>query len=145
MSEVIDFEALIKEVSKTCLGENQCGICEKDDCLIGYCKKGLLTSLKEQSEFIDDGMDGIPYDDTKIYDNEVIIDAIGFILNQCKNCNLYHDEECIINIVRSALEIILLGDYQEYRGSTLLYLEDIKNVDKEIADKVFQAFMRRKS
>lgn len=144
MGTTINFEGLMKEISKCCLGEEQCGSCQREDCLIGYCKKGLISSLKEQSEFIDDGMEGIPYNDTKMYDDEVMVEAIGFLLNQCKNCNLYHDEECIINIVRSALEIILLGDSQEYKGSTLFYLGDIKNVNAEMADKIFQAFQRRK-
>ncbi|AKL94193.1 hypothetical protein CACET_c06830 [Clostridium aceticum] len=145
MSITINFEHLIKEVTKCCLGEEQCSSCEKDTCLIGYCKKSLTTSLKQHNEFIDGGMEEIPYNDTKIYDDEMIVDTIGFLLNQCKNCNLYHDEECIINIVRSALEIILLGEAQDYKGSTLFYLGDIKNVNEEIADKIFQAFQCKKS
>ena len=144
MGITINYEGLIKEISKCCLGEEQCGICDKENCLIGYCKKSLLTTLKEEKEFIEDGMDGIPYNDTKFYDDEILVDAIGFLLNQCKNCNLYHDEECIINIVRSALEIILLGDAQDFTGSTLFYLGEIKKVNAEMADRIFHAFQRQK-
>lgn len=140
----INFENLITEVSKCCLGEEECGTCQKEACLIGYCKKSLTTSLKQQSEFIEGGMKSFPYNDTKLYDDEMATDAIGFLLNQCKNCNLYHDEECIINIVRSALEIILLGDIQEYKGSALFYLSDIKNVNEEVASKIHEAFQRKK-
>lgn len=140
----IDFEGLISEVSRCCLGESECGECQKEGCFIGYCKKSLTTSLKQQNEFIDEGMSKLPYNDTKIYDDETMIDVIGYLLNQCKNCNLYHDEECIINIVRSALEIVLLGDVQEYKGSALVYLSDIKAINEELANKIFQAFQRRK-
>ncbi|AOY76123.1 hypothetical protein [Clostridium formicaceticum] len=141
----INFESLVKEIAKCCLGEEQCGTCEKESCLIGYCKRSLTTSLKQQSEFIDGGMEEIPYNDTKIYDDEMIVETIGFLLNQCKNCNLYHDEECIINIVRSALEIILLGEAQDYKGSTLFYLGDIKAVNEGVADRIFQAFQSKKN
>src|SRR5690554_6327054 len=101
-------------MGKCCLTEEVCGACDKDLCLVGYCEQSLITAFKNQDEFIDNGMDGIPYDDTKLYDDEMIINTIGFILNQCKNCQLYHDEECIINIIRSSMEVALLGDYIDY-------------------------------
>ncbi len=139
------FENLIGEVSKCCLGEDQCGSCEKDKCLIGYCNKCLVTALKQQDWFISGGMDKLPSYDTRFYDDEVVVDAIGYLLNQCRNCSLYHDEECIINIIRSALEIILLGEVQEYRGSVLVYLNDIKKVNEKMANRILEAFYRRKS
>lgn len=117
----------------------------REKCLIGYCKSGLLTVLKQKDRFIDDGADNIPYWDVKIYDNqEDMIEAIGFLLNQCRNCNLYHDEDCIINIVRECLEIILFGDSQEFKGSTFVYLNHIKSINSELADKIFEAYNRRK-
>jgi hypothetical protein len=140
----MDLNGLIEEVGNCCLGEN-CGGCKKEQCLIGYCKKSLTSILKQQDEFVSDGMSQIPLHDTKIYENETIIEAIGFLLNQCRNCNVYHDEECIINIVRSSLEIILFGEFQEYKGSTLLYLNDIKNSNADIAGRVFTAFQARKN
>jgi len=144
MSNGINSEILISEIGKCCLGKEVCRECKKEDCLVGYCKKSLMTFLKQNNEFIDGGMKEIPYGDTKMYDNELIVQAIGSLLNQCRNCNVYHDEECIINIVRSALEIIVLGEFQEYKGSTLLYLNDIKNVNSEMADKILQAFQSQK-
>lgn len=136
----VNIEGLINEVSKCCLGESQCGKCDMENCLIGYCKKVLTTSLKQNTEYIDDGIDNLPYVDTKIYDEVDTTHAIGFLLNQCRNCNLYHDEACIINIIRSALEIILLGEAQEYKGSVLIYLNDIKKINERVAENIFQAF-----
>lgn len=140
----VDIDSLINKVSKCCLGESQCGICDMKNCLIGYCKKVLTTSLKENTEYIDGGVDNIPYFDTKIYDEVDVTDAIGYLLNQCRNCNLYHDEACIINIIRCALEIILLGEAQEYKGSVLIYLNDIKKVNEKAANNIFQAFHKIK-
>lgn len=87
----------------------------------------------------------MPYYDTKFYDDADITDVIGYLLNQCRNCNLYHDENCIINIIRSALEIILLGDAQEYKGSVFVYLNDIKKVNEKVAEKIYEAYYRRKN
>ncbi|NLZ52643.1 MAG: hypothetical protein GX892_05765 [Thermoanaerobacteraceae bacterium] len=141
----VNIEGLINEVSKCCLGESQCGKCDMENCLIGYCKKMLTTSLKQNTEYIDDGVENLPYYDTKIYDEVDTTEAIGYLLNQCRNCNLYHDEACIINIIRSALEIILLGEAQEYKGSVLIYLNDIKQINEKVSDSIFQAFHRIKN
>ena len=86
----------------------------------------------------------MPYYDTRFYDEVDVVDTIGYLLNQCRNCNLYHDEACIINIIRSALEIILLGQAQEYKGSVLIYLNDIRKVNESVAEKIFEAFNLRK-
>lgn len=144
MSTTIDLESLVSEIGKCCLSTENCGTCNKEKCLIGYCKKSLLTTLKQQDEFIDGGLSSMPYNDTKLYEEEIIITSIASLLNQCRNCNLYHDEDCIINIVRSALEIIVLGEPQEYRGSTLFYLSDIKNVNPQVADQIYNSFKNKK-
>ena len=114
MDKSIDFNGLIEEVGKCCLSEEVCGSCDKSECLVGYCKQSLLTAFKQKDEFIDGGMDDIPDEDTKLNDDEKLINSIGFILNQCKNCQLYHDEDCIINIIRSSMEVALLGDHTEF-------------------------------
>jgi len=145
IKEVIQLQvdALITEIGNCCLGEEFCLQCKQEDCLIGFCKKSLLTVLKQKDDFITNGMQALPYNDTKLYDTDTVVNAIGFLLNQCRNCNVYHDEDCIINIIRSSLEIILLGEVQEYRGSTLLYLNDIQKVNAEMADKILHSVQRR--
>lgn len=140
MDKNINFNALIEKTGKCCLTKEACGSCKKEECLVGYCEQSLLSAFKAQDEFIDDGMDYIPYEDTKIYDEEKFIEAIAFTLNQCKNCQLYHDDDCIINIIRSSLEVGLLGDYIDYKGSTLMYFTDLGNKDKEISARVYSAF-----
>lgn len=136
----INYEGLIEKIGQCCLTENSCGVCQKSSCLIGYCKQTLLGCLKQNSDFVDDGMVNIPYDDVRIYDTETIINALAHLLHECRNCNVYHDEECIINVVRSTFEIILLGEANDYNGSTLLYLNDIKGKNPVIAGRIFNAF-----
>ncbi|MDF2876724.1 MAG: hypothetical protein K0R22_3407 [Sporomusa sp.] len=139
----MQIDSLISEIGKCCLEEELCDQCKKEKCLIGFCKKSLLTVLKQKSEFISNGMHDIPYSDTKVYDTDAVINSIGFLLNQCRNCNVYHDDECIINIIRASLEVILLGEVQEYRGSTLMYLGDIQKVNSEVAAKILHSVQQR--
>lgn len=145
MNKNIDYEGLIRTAKEVCLSEAQCGSCKNSSCLIGYSKGCLAKSLKENDEFIDGGMDKLPLQDMKIYDNEAVVESLAFLLHQCRNCNLYHDEDCIINIMRSAYEVILLGEPQDYKGSTFMYLNDIKNTDSDVADSIFVAFNKKKT
>lgn len=138
----IDYDGLITAVSRCCLGTDECGTCAKEDCYVGYCKKNLVTALKEQDAFIADGISQLPYGDTKLYDDETVSDAIGYLLNQCKNCNLYHDEDCVINLIRSALEITLLGDSREYAGSALMYISDMKQFNESAAARVLESYQK---
>lgn len=142
MAKGIDYEGLIREIEKCCL---ECDVCELNGCLIGFCKKNLMTALKNNDEFIPGGLDNLPLGDVKVYQEENVIDFVGFLLNQCRNCHFYHDEDCIVNIVRSALEVILVGEPQEYGGSNVKYLSELKNVNSEIADKVLKAFQDKKN
>ncbi|MCC5910414.1 MAG: hypothetical protein JJT76_08265 [Clostridiaceae bacterium] len=136
----IDFNGLIQETGKCCLSPSSCGACQKENCLVGYCKQSLLTTFKQQDEFIDGGMEDIPYNDIKVYDEEALVNAIAFALNQCKNCHLYHDEDCVINIIRSSIEIALLGQEQDYKGSSLVYFKDLQSMNKEMAEKIYVKF-----
>lgn len=108
-------------------------------------KKNLLTCLKTSEQFIDGEIDNIPLFDTKVFDESSITETIGLILNQCKNCNAYHDEECIINMLRSACEVILFGNPMDYNGSVLLYLDDVKQHNVEVAAKIFEAYKNSRS
>jgi hypothetical protein len=140
MGKDIDFNGLIREVGKCCLTEEYCGTCCKEECFIGYCQQCLVTCLKNQDEFIDNGVENIPFEDTKIFDEESIISAIAFVLKQCKSCQLYHDDDCIINILRSSLEVALIGEHLDYNGSNFLYLSDLQSKNKDIAQRVYDTF-----
>ncbi|TCK93388.1 hypothetical protein EDC19_1581 [Natranaerovirga hydrolytica] len=140
MNNNIDFDSLIQVMGKTCYTTEVCGSCEGKECLVGYCKDSLVGCIKNKDEFIEDGMDDIPINDVKIYDEQRIVNTIAFTLKQCKNCQMYHDEECIINIIRSSMEIALMGDYIDYQGSTLMYFSDLANKDSEVQEKIFSRF-----
>lgn len=144
MDLTIDYNMLISEISECCLTEKVCEKCRKEQCLIGYSIEGIKTCLKDKVDFLESGMAGIPYSDIKIYDTETIVKALAALLHQCRNCNVYHDEECVINIVRSTFEVILFGEPQEYGGSTLMYLSEIREANPEIAQHVFDVFQQSK-
>ncbi|QNO13954.1 hypothetical protein HYG86_03800 [Alkalicella caledoniensis] len=144
MNTNINYEGLISKIGDCCLTPSNCGSCKKGNCLIGYCRQSLTSCLRQQDDFLDGGLDQIPNNDMKVYDDDTVVSSLAYLLKQCRNCNLYHDEDCIINIVRSTYEIILFGEALDYKGSTLMYLNDMKSIDPSMADRVMIAFQNVK-
>ena len=140
MTTIFDYDGLIKKVGQCCLTEEECGTCAKENCLIGYCKESILTCLKKQDGFLADGMANLPVADTKVYDPNAITQALGFLLHQCRNCYLYHDDDCLLNIIRSSLEIIIFGESLDFMGSALAYLNEIKDKNPEMAAKIAEVY-----
>ncbi|MBU5456010.1 hypothetical protein [Caproiciproducens sp. MSJ-32] len=57
--------------------------------------------------------------------------------------NIVKFNNCIVNILRSCYEVILLGEEKDYKGSALLYINDLKETNPEIADELFKRYMTR--
>ncbi len=52
MNKDINYDQLIEQVGKCCLTEDFCGTCQKEKCLVGYCKHVLPEAFKKHYEFI---------------------------------------------------------------------------------------------
>lgn len=145
MNKIIDFDELINKLSKCCFGTNVCGYCKNEKCLIGYCKTSITSCIKTDNEFVENGVEKIPFSDSKIYDDSSLTDCLAAVLNQCSNCSLYHDDDCIVNVIRSVLEVALIGESLKYTGSVLVYLEDLKQKDRDLYEKVFSMYKEKRN
>lgn len=132
----VNYNNLIKNVGESCLTTASCGTCKMNKCLIGYSKICITNSLKGKVTYVLDGQENIPLADGKIYDKGHLTDAIADLLKQCKSCDKDHFENCLINVLRNCYEILLFGDIQPYKGSTLLYLNDIKNLNSDLSREI---------
>lgn len=125
MYEELDDELILKDLGEVCLTTSSCGECAKDQCLIGYAKKCLMDCIKENVTYVENGIDGIPLADTKLFHEEELAKGIADILKLCKSCGEMHFDNCIINVLRSSYEVALFGDVQSYKGSAFAYLSSI--------------------
>ncbi|WP_411170616.1 hypothetical protein ACH36K_09115 [Clostridium sp. MB05] len=139
----INFSRLVDKLGPCCLSESECGVCEREKCLVGYGTECIKNCMINKVTYVIDGCNKIPITDTKIYDKEYIMEGVVDILKTCKSCKENHYENCVINILRSCYEVILLGEEKEYKGSALVYLNDLKQSNPEIADRLFQKYMSR--
>jgi len=66
------------------------------------------------------------------------------VLLQCQECRDNHEEECVINVTRSALEVALLGESLNYEGSVLLYLMQVGRLNPAISKELLQLYEKNK-
>ncbi|WP_315118919.1 hypothetical protein [uncultured Clostridium sp.] len=140
LANEINFDSLITNLGNCCLTEEKCKSCSKDGCLIAYSKEGVKNCLKNSVSYVENGCENIPLVDTKVYDENNLIIAIADILNQCRSCRENHFDNCVINVLRNCYEVALVGEVQRYKGSTLIYLSDIKNLNPEIGAKIMDKY-----
>ena len=136
----VNFSKLVDKLSPCCLSEEVCGGCEKEKCLVGYAKECFKSCMINKVTYVVDGYKNIPFMDFKVYEEDFQIDGIAEILKTCKSCDEDHYDNCIVNILRSCYEVALIGEEQEYKGSTLLYLNELTEKNPIIADKIFERY-----
>ncbi len=141
----INFDSLITNLGNCCLKKDSCTSCIKEKCLIGYSEESVKKCLKNNVTYVENGYENIPLADTKVYDHDNLIIAIADILKQCKSCRENHYDNCIINVIRSCYEVALVGETQKYKGSTLIYLSDIKYLNEDIGNKILDKYNLIKS
>ena len=65
------------------------------------------------------------------YDEFAVLHTIAHLLLQCRSCKQDHYDNCIINVVRSCLEVIEFGEEQIYEGDPLSYMIKIGCLNSE--------------
>lgn len=140
LNSELNYDKVISDLGVCCLGEESCGGCTKDSCIVGYAQKCITGCLKEGITYVENGSENIPIADLKIYDEENFESGIAHILQQCRSCNENHFDNCIINIIRNCYEIGLFGEIQSYEGSNFRYLNQIHQAFPKIADNIITEF-----
>ncbi len=139
----INFSKLVDKLAPCCLSEEVCGNCERNTCLVGYGTECIKNCMINKGTYVIDGMKNIPLSDMKVYDKYNIINEIADILKICKSCKESHYENCIVNVLRSCYEVVLFGEEKEYKGSALIYLNDLKDNNPEIAEQLLQKYISK--
>ena len=136
MSEEINVQSIKKSVSGCCRSTDECESCQGKSCLIGFAKLVVDYAGAKKSLTIPNGIKMVPTGDYKVYDAEQVAAALATINRECKNCMDSHDDNCIINVTRSSLEVALLGEHVPFSGNPLAYIMSLSQINPEIGAKV---------
>lgn len=129
-----DFIKMFYDVRNVCLGEEVCGTCKENACLVGYARNSIGAAKKKDTDTLKGYFKDVPaYDINGGYDRQDALEAVAHTLQQCRSCRDNHTPDCLVNIVRACYEVIALGDTQSYNGSTLMYLAKLAETDPDAA------------
>ncbi|MBS3976639.1 MAG: hypothetical protein KGZ75_07950 [Syntrophomonadaceae bacterium] len=134
-----------KLVDKCCKTIDECQVCAKSKCLVGFSKIALEYAMQKKALSIPQGKNLVPQGDMKIYYQEDLVEALAEILHQCQNCQDNHHDDCITNVARLALELALLGDNPPYGGSSFSYLIHAAKLHPEIGGKLLERYKAKKA
>lgn len=140
----VDIDKIRKVVDRCCKTDAECGECVKVHCLIGFCQTVLNYCRQKQSYTIPQGYRFIPRSDFRAYYQKDLIRAVVEVLLQCQNCRDNHEEDCVINIIRSSLELALLGENIPYDGSAFGYLIKVNSKNPEVGSVLLQEYQQKK-
>ena len=140
MNEQINIESIKEGLESCCKGDTECSTCQGKDCLIGFAKLVAEYAGAKRTLTIPNGLKMVPTTDFKVYDTDAVATGLAIINIECKNCMENHDDNCIVNIVRSSLEVSLFGQHIDFTGNSLAYIMQLSNINGENGNKVMQAY-----
>lgn len=139
--EELNLLELFKDLGSICLTEEVCHKCAGVNCLVGFSKDCAAKCRINNQTFVKDGFENIPPSDIRGgYDEYNVLYAISHLLTQCRSCKNDHYDDCIINIIRSCLEVIEFGDVQGYEGDVLSYMLKLRDKKADKADLIAEEY-----
>ncbi|GBF35302.1 hypothetical protein DCCM_4425 [Desulfocucumis palustris] len=110
--------------------------CKESGCLVGFSKKVLRFALQKGVLDIPGASGLIPSSDFKPYYSDTVAPVLAETCRQCKECRDNHSPDCVVALVRSAMELTVLPEAVPYPGSIFMYLAGIKSRDPQLAAKL---------
>lgn len=145
MMDEINLLEIFKDLGKVCKTEVNCGSCAEKGCLIGFARNCTAECRVAKRTGVPGGYNNIPSSDMRGgYDEYDVLHAIAHLLVQCKSCKEDHYDNCLINVVRSCLEVIEFGEEQKYEGNVIQYLMKISATNPTKAAIIKDEYMLRK-
>jgi hypothetical protein len=137
----VDLGAMLTKLEVYC---NECddkntGNCKESACLVGFGKKVLRFGMQKGVLDIPGAHKLIPKNDFKPYYADSVAGALAETCKQCRECRENHSVDCVISLVRNALESSILQEQLEYPGSVFMYIAQVKQQNPELAEALAKA------
>lgn len=138
--ESLNIPYIRKNIECCCRGEENCDTCSGKNCLVGFAK--IVSNYADLKKLltIPGGIKLVPINDFKVYEADDLVRTLAVINLECKNCMDNHDENCVVNIMRSSIEIALLGQSVEFSGGALNYIMSLSKINSELGSKVMEKY-----
>jgi Ca2+/H+ antiporter, TMEM165/GDT1 family len=132
--ELHDFYSKVGEnLDNLCLGNEHCGECLGQNCIVGHTKALIQNGLNDKEEMKIKNF--IVRETNKKYNKEEAIEILKITLEMIKN-NPNSQQYQEINQIRNNLEIIIFGKRIEKMDNWPEYIKTINDIDEVAATKI---------
>lgn len=140
----VNFNTLLAPLEKLCAECDNFGQdnCKESTCLVGFSKRTLRFAAKKGLLDIPGAATLIPNNDFKPYYKENVVPVLAETCRQCKDCRENHSPDCVIALIRSAMEHAAMLENISYPGSVFMYLAKIREQNPELASIVATAYKK---
>ncbi|MBZ9688536.1 hypothetical protein G9F72_019595 [Clostridium estertheticum] len=108
--------------------------CIKAKCNVGFALSVVNSMQKNGMTIVKDGLQLIPKEDMKHYDNIMVARCIASICKMCKQCMIGHNENCSVSLARRSIESIVLKEIIDYPGNVLSYIIKVAEQNQNFAN-----------
>ena len=138
-------EALTEAINAVCHTPEVCGQCDGKNCLVGFSRYANNYSKKNDTPNVPNGFDEIPPIDTRGgYEDDDVLRLIAQTLYFCKSCKQDHRNNCVLALIRDCMEIILIGEEQDYEGDPVTYLKLFSEKNKTLGAALTEIYTEEK-
>lgn len=119
-----------------CLGENKCGHCQGQNCLVGYTKDMIKEGIEQGTITNTIEADSREVWAKKAFDHAKIVDSLKFTLKYLMDNYQDLHKRNMSNAIRNSLEMALFEETLEFDGDIDIYLEHIKEKNPLIMEEL---------
>ena len=134
----INVDDIKKAVENCC---RACTTCQGKNCQVGFAKIMSCYAGLKQRLSIPQGINMVPSGDNKVYNIDRVANALAVINYECRNCMDNHEDNCVVNIARSAMEVTLFGEHVEFCGNSQEYMQKLSQLNAGYGAKVTQSYL----
>lgn len=138
----IQTKLLNDAVDEVCLGEDRCGDCIGDNCIIGYTKN-MLEYARNNEEYYVGKLTDFSELVNKDFPIEKAIEVLSLIVVDYMKYGVIEDDKFVINQARKSMELILFGEEINFDGNVSMYLKKVENADDYIGEQLRSGIAKR--
>lgn len=128
----VQTESLKRSLDSICLGEDRCGSCAGNNCLIGFIRF-IIKEARENDAYYKDFTLDVDKFIKKDYDKKQVLESLGIILYDYQKYRWEDSEDFIIRKIKNSLEEILFNRTIEESYNIDKYLDEVSKIDKRAA------------
>lgn len=125
-------ETLKKSLDSICLGDDVCGICSGNDCLIGFIRF-IIKEARENDLYYKGFTLDVDKFIKKDYDKKQVIQSLGLVLADYKLYKWEDSEDFVVKKIKRTLEYILFSQEIEELYDMDKYIAEVYKIDKRLA------------